>query len=251
MNQQWTVIGSGPAGILAIAKLIDSGIEPKSISWIAPTFTVGDLNDKWSQVPSNTTVKLFVDFLRDIKCIDFQKLSCPLLTLNPKDTCQLSYMVTPLQSYSDQLKTMVNIHQDTVQSLSIKNRVWQIKTKTNHLKSNNVILATGAKPTKLPIKSKIDSIWDGSNYFGASISALYHLGRNFNYSLVYAESKGVNLFFVRDDIIKQQKIKFLNINNVNQIYHKPMYGKGPNDGHPADLLKRKYLSSLDLVGSHK
>ena len=62
-TNKWTVIGAGPSGILAVAKLIDNGIEPKLITWIDPKFEVGYLGSKWHEVPSNTRVKLFVDFL--------------------------------------------------------------------------------------------------------------------------------------------------------------------------------------------
>ena len=41
-NFDWAVIGAGPAGIAAIGKLLDAGIEPQRIAWIDPTFAVGD-----------------------------------------------------------------------------------------------------------------------------------------------------------------------------------------------------------------
>jgi hypothetical protein len=47
-----------------------------------------------------------------------------------------------------------------------------------------------------------DHVWDGSAYFGASLAALWRLGRKRGYTLVACESKGVNTFFVRDDLVK-------------------------------------------------
>jgi hypothetical protein len=45
--------------------------------------------------------------------------------------------------------------------------------------------------------------WDGGScYYGASIDALFKLGRKKGYSLVYAENRGVNLFFVRDVLLE-------------------------------------------------
>lgn len=88
---------------------------------------------------------------------------------------------------------------------------------------------------------------DGSNYFGASILAFYNLGRSKGYSLVYAEEKGVNLFFVRDDILKEKNLKFKNVNDVFSLYRTPKYGTGPNGGHFADPQKREYISSVDLL----
>lgn len=96
--------------------------------------------------------------------------------------------------------------------------------------------------------------WDGSNYFGASILALYKLGNSKGYSLVYAEKRGVNLFFIRNDILKKSKengIEFLHANDVNLIYRYPDYGKGPNRGHRADQFNRKYKKASQLLENKK
>ncbi|MFZ0565823.1 MAG: hypothetical protein WAM28_06530 [Chlamydiales bacterium] len=96
--------------------------------------------------------------------------------------------------------------------------------------------------------------WDGTNYFGASILALYHLGRYKGYSLVYAESHGANLFFIRDDIIEsleKEGITFRNINKVSKIYRPPRYigrpAHGPNGGHGQDPQNRPYTSFRDII----
>ncbi len=88
-------------------------------------------------------------------------------------------------------------------------------------------------------------VGDDTNYYGASILALYNLGRSKGYSLVYAESNGVNLFFIRDDLLTD--LTFKDINDVSKIYRYPTYGKGPNGGHPADYKNRTYLSSKELL----
>jgi cation diffusion facilitator CzcD-associated flavoprotein CzcO len=70
---EWIVVGAGPAGIAAVGKLIDHGISPKKIGWIDPDFQVGDLGKKWSQVSSNTTVDLFIRFLKNCKAFSYEK----------------------------------------------------------------------------------------------------------------------------------------------------------------------------------
>ncbi len=93
--------------------------------------------------------------------------------------------------------------------------------------------------------------WDGTNYYGGSILAFYNLGRAKGYSLVYAEARGVNLFFIRNDVIEDCKargIEFRSINEVNEIYHLPTYGWGPMGGHTDDHLKRIYIDSATLLG---
>lgn len=61
-------------------------------------------------------------------------------------------------------------------------------------------------------------MWDGSEYCGASVLALYNLGRKLGYSFVYQEQEGVNLFFIRDDVLASTGVKFKNVNDVAKLY---------------------------------
>jgi hypothetical protein len=102
--------------------------------------------------------------------------------------------------------------------------------------------------THLPHEDKVVKyrpfyVGDTTNYFGASILALYHLGKAKGYSLVYAEKAGVNLFFVRDDILKEKNLCFKDMNDVEKIYRRPTYGTGPNGGHAQDKKNREYVTS--------
>jgi hypothetical protein len=94
-----------------------------------------------------------------------------------------------------------------------------------------------------------DYQWDQTNYFGASLCALFHLARKKGYSLVYTESSGLNAFFVRDDLLKSEKFFFKNTNEIEKIYKTPRYGNGPNGGHPQDPFCRPYLSSTDILAN--
>ena len=88
-------------------------------------------------------------------------------------------------------------------------------------------------------------VWDGSNYHGGSIEAMYILGRSIGYSLVCADNMGVNLFFIRDDI--EPKKFFFGTNNVKMLYRLPKYGLPYRVGHPEDFLKRPWHSAKNLV----
>lgn len=106
--------------------------------------------------------------------------------------------------------------------------------------------------THLPAEDKVVKYHpfycgDGYNYFGASIRALYNLGRDKGYSLVYAENSGTNLFFIRDDILKDKGLNFKDMNDVEKLYRHPTYGKGPNGGHLKDLRERPYVPSSELL----
>lgn len=91
------------------------------------------------------------------------------------------------------------------------------------------------------------TMWDFTNYSGASIKALYNLGIFKGYTLVYAEKVGVNLFFIRDDVYKALSQQILHAGVVEKIYRKPRYGHGPNGGHTQDPLNRPYISSEDII----
>ncbi len=80
---------------------------------------------------------------------------------------------------------------------------------------------------------------DGTTYYGASILALFQLARSKGYSLIYADEAGVNLFFVRDDILKEKHLSFKNINDVEKLYRKP------TAKHQVDQRDRAYVSSIE------
>ncbi len=107
--------------------------------------------------------------------------------------------------------------------------------------------------THLPHEDKIivydpDHAWDGTNYYGASMLAMYRLGKAKGYSLVAIDNNCMNLFFVRDDLLEGRDFTFKNINDVNQLYRKPKYNLGgPNDGHRQDYNFRPFVSSDEFI----
>lgn len=75
-----------------------------------------------------------------------------------------------------------------------------------------------------------EGIWDGTNYFGASLLAMDSLGKTKGYTLVACDSKGVNAFFVRNDFSKRFARR-----TIDEIYRPPGYGEyinGVHTGHP-------------------
>ncbi len=61
--------------------------------------------------------------------------------------------------------------------------------------------ATLHPPLSLAPEYKKDRIWNGTNYMGASLSALEALGREKGYSLVGCNYTGVNAFFVKEELV--------------------------------------------------
>ncbi len=148
----WAVIGAGPAGIAAVGKLIDQGIPTQKIGWIDPHFMVGDLGQKWSHVPSNTSVNLFLRFLNECEAFNFKNRSSKfhLESLDPKETCTLKHIAEPLQWITHHLKKRVQSYQTTSMSLSLFQGHWEIKTQQGPLYAKNGILAVGSECRTLP-----------------------------------------------------------------------------------------------------
>lgn len=84
---------------------------------------------------------------------------------------------------------------------------------------NSSILPTKSKT----IKYDPNQVWDGTNYFGASLLALVKLGKLKGYTLIGCNNWGVNAFFIRNDLVKNN----FEIKNIKEIYKSPKYL-----GHP-------------------
>lgn len=108
-------------------------------------------------------------------------------------------------------------------------RVVVIEFNANHQPSEDKVVAYNP-----------NHFWDTTTYFGASIMAMYKLGKAKGYSLVYAESTGVNLFFIRNDIIDQLAYTFKNINDPIKLHRVKVI-------HKPDHLKRPYLSADSII----
>lgn len=82
-------------------------------------------------------------------------------------------------------------------------------------------------------------LWNRSEASGASVLALYNLGRKLGYSLIYHESEGVNLFFVRDDVLASVPASFVHTNDVKALYK----------GSPMNFNRRGvvFVSSADVL----
>ena len=91
---------------------------------------------------------------------------------------------------------------------------------------NSAIDPTESKVVKYEEKR----MWDYTNYFGASFLALVKLGKEKGYTCVGCDKKGVNMFFVRNDLVSGN---FQERSTV-ELYVPPGYGKkkdGKKIGH--------------------
>lgn len=78
--------------------------------------------------------------------------------------------------------------------------------------------------------------WDSTNYFGASLKAMVKLSKIKHYQLVGCDSKGINAFFVREDVAAG---KFTLLSH-KEIYRPPKFGikkNGKWTGYPKSPKK--------------
>ena len=87
-----------------------------------------------------------------------------------------------------------------------------------------------------------DGKWDKTNYFGASLLSLNKLAIKYNYSLVYCDKRGVNCFFVSNNIVKKHNLNFQYIGNCNKLYKPLKYRNDINNGLLVDSNNRKFIS---------
>ncbi len=149
---QWAIIGAGPAGIAVAGKLLDAGVKSEDIVWIDPHFAVGDFGMLWRNVPSNTKVDRFMQFLHACQSFDY-KNSAPHFTLNQMDlddTCPLGLMADPLLWLTEQLKKKMVSVEDYAERITLNDRQWHIQLrKQPALIAKNTVLAIGAEPKHL------------------------------------------------------------------------------------------------------
>jgi cation diffusion facilitator CzcD-associated flavoprotein CzcO len=147
---KWTVIGAGPAGIIAVGRLLDQGIAPERIAWVDPHFTAGDLGGKWRAVHSNTTVSLFLAYLNASPSFGFHEAPpFKLVEVDPGETCLLDLVADPLVWISERLRGRVVSLRTMATELHLQNGQWTVGTEQDRFTSERVILAVGATPRKL------------------------------------------------------------------------------------------------------
>ena len=152
---KWTVIGAGPAGIAAVGKLIDAGVQPSDIAWIDPDFMVGDFGRQWFKVISNTPVSMFLKFYHAFGSFGFGSKDSMFMIerLNADKKCPLGIAAEPLQWITNHLRSQVASFKDKVQSLQYSTNGLRVDLEANvPIATEKVILAIGAEPKTLSFR---------------------------------------------------------------------------------------------------
>ena len=78
-----------------------------------------------------------------------------------------------------------------------------------------------APPVDKVVKYDRQARWDGWNYFSGSLSAFAKLGRVAGYTVVYADTRGVNLFLVADELGPRER--FVDAGDEGRIFRPAGY----------------------------
>lgn len=148
ISARWTVIGAGPTGIMSVGLILDSGVPAEQIVWLDPKFNVGRMGERYKNVPGNGRVEQYIAFIN--MCNTFKGVKSDainhLYSLAPTHAPALAVLTEPLQDITRFLRTKVVSITDEMTALNFHDNQWHISTNTNHIVSDNVVLATGAKP---------------------------------------------------------------------------------------------------------
>jgi hypothetical protein len=146
---EWAVVGAGPGGIVVVGLLLDLGINPKQIAWIDPEFSVGRLAN-YTNVPANSTVKSFFDFLQ--ACNTFCACSPSLdalIAYGFDKEPPLGELVLPLQEITNYLCSSVVPVRSMLRALDFIDDQWQVTLNNQTLTAQRVVLATGSHPRSM------------------------------------------------------------------------------------------------------
>jgi hypothetical protein len=92
--------------------------------------------------------------------------------------------------------------------------------------------ATFRPPLHMVQAYRADAVWNGTNYFGSSLSAFEHLGRAKGYALVGCNLAGQNAFFVRKDCLKDQFLEPFTAENHYMPANYDLFPLAVGQAHP-------------------
>jgi hypothetical protein len=101
----------------------------------------------------------------------------------------------------------------------------------------------GLKPISVPYDPSFNRIkkHESGNYFGASLSAMYHLAKLNGYSLIEVSNSGVNAFFIRSDLLTSDDCELQPEHSFREKYF-------PDGTRPSQQFEKiKHLPYVDVI----
>jgi hypothetical protein len=159
-DYEWTIVGAGVAGIIAISILLDLGIPSESIYWVDPLFNVGRIGEYYENVTANSANKFWISFLKASPTIEkiTQKEIEVISNLDPNGYSTLSLILPSMQKVTEHFKSFISYQTGYTDYLEFFDSVWHVGVNNTIKSSRNVILATGCKPVVLDYAKHADTI---------------------------------------------------------------------------------------------
>lgn len=187
------MVGAGPAGVAVVGNLLERNVSP--ILWVDEEFNGGRVNCKYREVPSNTKVKLFIDFATAVSA--FRKIvsdapprgrreePCEsdgatvggnadrlqaLRQLEPDKGCRLSHAADMILMLTEGLKRTPGVFAErgraTHAELDEHSRTWTVRlgspddssSAISTARAKRLILCTGSSPICEPLPGQLGGI---------------------------------------------------------------------------------------------
>lgn len=146
------VVGAGPGGLAATASALDAGLG--RVAWVDPEFNSGRVNARYREVPSNTAVKYFCEYVSmspTLSAIESPAVRMLKAVSNQDDTTQLSNAGDMAKELTEGLKPHVNQIRDHVLALDFDGKWRATLHDGKHVAADRVVLATGSHPREMDL----------------------------------------------------------------------------------------------------
>ena len=142
-----------------------------------------------------------------------------------KNQCQLINKFVNAENVNSLIKTGIKGEIDFF-SLDIDGNDYWVWKSISIIKPRLVVLeynASFGEKSSLTIPYNSKFVWDNKDekrfFYGASLKALKKISKKKGYNLVCVDSKGINAFFVRKDLVKNTVLKKIKTENLF-VYNK-------------------------------
>lgn len=213
-DNNWVIVGGGPAAIITTMLLLDIGTPAKNICVIAPVGG-GDLS-LYPGVSANTKNKLWVEFLSSFKIT--QEINHPSIDrifngYAAEKEYSLQTIIEPLQVIFEYVTSKVSYVQDMVTSLYFHENNWRVGFSKGELVASHVVLATGSHPRKVPLPSDIQ-VQEISLIDALDKARLDAIVNNTDTVAVFGSAHSA--------ILALKNLSELNVHNIINFYNKPI-----------------------------
>lgn len=156
----WLVVGAGPAGISAVAALLDASVKPENIIWVDEAFSVGTLGQHYADILPNSSPANFLQFVKLSGSLQRHILLFRRLSMPSSVPLRLKDVITPLQTITAHFRQVVANVRGRIDHLSYDSNtnLWTATMPAIRLDARNVILAIGSQPKKSSLATQAQHI---------------------------------------------------------------------------------------------